>query len=107
MTSLLYTLTIRQDMVNVELQQPIALKHIPTNKDLPPGSADQWTKTVVPTLMVFIAGRKDIWSVDEDDAAFALQQIWDYTFGKAIRCQITPRSPIFGLVSALFPFSKL
>lgn len=91
-------------MVGIEPEQPIAFKskvtHTPTNKDLPPGSVDQWTKTIVPTLIVFVAGRKDIWSVDEDAAAFALQQIWNYMFGEAIRCQITPRSSIFNLVSS-------
>lgn len=83
-----------------------------TNEDLPDGAQDQniWRRIVIPTFVMYIAGRKDIWSVKDEEAVVSLQKIWDHVYvnsrtepnEKKIEHTIKISCAVYSIVS-LFP----
>lgn len=74
-----------------------------TNDDLPPGAQDEarWRRKVIPLLITYLGGRKDIWSFDINEAVTVFQQVWSYVYGASIPIEISSKSPVYGLVSLI------
>jgi hypothetical protein len=76
-----------------------------TNANLPPGCQrdNAWRRIYVTTFAGFVAGYRDPWIVNDEDAIKAMQKIWDKCFlnnsHPDIHHRVTLNDPVFSVVS--------
>lgn len=50
-------------------------------------------------FIMYVASREHVWTVDDNEAVAALQEIWDYNYGASIPYKVTTKSDVFRIVS--------
>jgi hypothetical protein len=89
------------DLVVPEERKPPANKKF-VNKQLPAGceKGNRWRRVFIPTYISYVAGYKDPWFVDDDDAVDAMQHIWDRVFSSdGIVHVVEVNDSVFSIVS--------
>ena len=94
------------DLVTAEEGKSAAGKKF-VNKQLPVGCerANKWCHVFIPTYVNYVAGYKDPWFVDDDDAINAMQHAWDHIFDSdGIAHVVEVNDTVFSIVSAIYLF---
>lgn len=67
------------------------------NSDLPIPADHKWTNTFMDTVILWVGGQPNVWSIPDETLAAALQEIFTVVYPD-VQYQVTVHSAVFGVV---------